>query len=445
VTVRTIPISLVPLGDSAPIVERSGFILLRRDGDTVNKGEPIACCALYMHPSRRAAAVMPFVDQLDYQLVLLAPISGTVSWSPGISHGSWRDWLAFGSKITWKETCELGTVTGSSVDEVPVPDDRRALICSGRRMVPTSDVRGGLLPGWYDRVRAWNLQDVATSLVIATTCHIRPAVFGETRAFHEFLTESAKPIHVNFLAETLIVPTARVVHERLARTESEWQIIAAQIQGWLGTLREEDKALSAAHLSFLLGNLGGPSPLDEPVVLLSLDGLQEISKPTFVLLSLDSESADTYKHYELPFSLSLPTYIYPFLGSDFKRILEDEFTQIPESSPEELADIYRQLAARLGRNGTSLLVANTIVIERGPPLCFPGELRDLSRSSSHRARILNTMLYALEQEGVLTVVDLDSLSATLGVNNIPDGAHGNRAFSEAARKLLLRHVTSDIT
>ncbi|MEY4701691.1 MAG: hypothetical protein RL326_1878, partial [Pseudomonadota bacterium] len=67
---------------------------------------------------------------------------------------------------------------------------------------------------------------------------------------------------------------------------------------------------------------------------------------------------------------------------------------------------------------------------------------DLSLSSSHRSRLLNEMLYSLEQEGVLTVVDIDSLSATLGVSNIPDGAHGNRVFTDAVRELILRHVNA---
>ena len=439
-TVNTIEVSLPPLGKDAPTIDRSGFTLLRRDGDTVSKGEPIACCALYMHPSRNAPVPMPYLDQLDCQLVLLAPVSGTVSWNADLSFGGWRDWLAYGSTILWKEPFQLGRVVGDSPGERPVPDDRRALICSGRRVVPTSDTRGGLLPGWYDRVRAWSLQDVTTSLVIATTCQIRPAIVGETRAFHELLVESATPLHVTFLAETLIVPTARVMYERLTRTESEWRRIAACIQGWFGTLRESDQALSAAHLSFLLGNLGAPSPLEEPVVMLSLDGLKEISRPSFVLLSVDSESADTYHHQALPFSISVPTYSYPTLGGDFRRILEEDFHPKREPSLDELADTYRRLSERLRENGSRLLVANSIVIERGPPLSFPGALRDLSRSSSHRGRLLNDMLYSLEEEGILIVVDIDSLSATLGVSNIPDGAHGNRVFIDAARELILRHA-----
>lgn len=441
-TLNTTEVSLPALGKDAPTIDRSGFTLLRRDGDTVSKGEPIACCTLYAHPSRRSPVVMPYLDQLDYQLALLAPTSGTLSWNPGLSIGGWRDWLAFDSGLQWRESFQLGRVVSDSTHEDPVPVDRRAIICSGRRMVPTSDVRGGLLPGWYDRIRAWSLQDVTTSLVIATTCQIRPAIFGESRAFHEVLAESPTPLHITFLAETLIVPTARVVYERLTRTDPEWKEIAACIQGWFGTLRESDQALSAAHLSFLLGNLGTPSPLVEPVVLLTLDGLKEISRPSFVLLSVDSESADTYQHRTFPFSISVPTYIYPSLGSDFKRIIEENFHPKREVSLDELTDTYRRLSERLSENGTRLLVANTIVIERGAPLLFPGTLRDLSLSSSHRGRLLNDMLYSLEREGVLTVVDIDSLSATLGVSNIPDGAHGNGAFAQAARELILRHVNT---
>lgn len=441
-SLHTIEVSLPPLGKDAPTIDRSGFTLLRRDGDTVSKGEPIACCALYVHPSRNAPVPMPYLDQLDCQLVLLAPISGTLSWNTNLSFGGWRDWIAYGSTAQWNEPFELGRVVGDSPDESPVPHDRRALICSGRRVVPTSDTRGGLLPGWYDRVRAWSLRDVTTSLIIATTCQLRPAIVGETRAFHEILAESTAPLHVTFLAETLIVPTARVMYERLTRTETEWRQIAAVIQRWFGTLREADQALSAAHLSFLLGNLGPPSPLVEPVVLLNLDGLKEISRPSFVLLSVDSESADTYQHRALPFSISLPTYIYPSLGDDFRRIIEEEFHPKRESSLDELAETYRRLSEHLRGNGSQLLVANSIVIERGPPLSFPGALRDLSLSSSHRSRLLNEMLYSLEQEGVLTVVDIDSLSATLGVSNIPDGAHGNRVFTDAVRELILRHVNA---
>jgi hypothetical protein len=50
------------------------------------------------------------------------------------------------------------------------------------------------------------------------------------------------------------------------------------------------------------------------------------------------------------------------------------------------------------------------------------------------------MLYQLQDEGVLSVLDIDALSATIGVKHIPDGAHGNREFIRAAQDLIVRSI-----
>ena len=46
------------------------------------------------------------------------------------------------------------------------------------------------------------------------------------------------------------------------------------------------------------------------------------------------------------------------------------------------------------------------------------------------------MLYQLEDERVLSVVDIDTLSASIGVKHIPDGAHGDGVFVRAVQELL---------
>jgi hypothetical protein len=50
------------------------------------------------------------------------------------------------------------------------------------------------------------------------------------------------------------------------------------------------------------------------------------------------------------------------------------------------------------------------------------------------------MLYQLEDEGVLSVVDIDTLSASIGVKHIPDGAHGNGVFVQAVQELIARSI-----
>lgn len=436
-----IEISLPPLKSSATAVERSSFTLLRRDGDSVERGEPIAFCTLVVYPRSDFTVSVPYFDQIEHYVVILAPGAGRISWNSDISEGGWRDWLAVGSNIRWNDSVPLGRMTVSEAEQGSLlPEDRRIILCSGRRMVPTSDVRGGLLPGWYERVRAWNPHDISTVLVIATTCQLRPAIVGDYRSFHELLTQSVRPLHVTYLPETLLIPTARTMLEGLWRDEHGREQISSLVQSWFGDLRGSDRALSAAHLAFLLATVGGPSPLEEPPVVLQLDGVKRLTGGPCVLLSVDSETADTYQHQTLPFSLSFPKYIYTDCGSDFKRILDEQFYLQKEQAPEELAQTYRQLSKALAHRGGRLLITNTITLERGSPLFLPGTLHNISKASSHRARVLNDMLYQLEDEGVLSVVDIDTLSASIGVKHIPDGAHGNGVFVRAVQELIARSI-----
>ncbi len=438
---NTTEICLPPLAATAPTIERSGFTLLRRDGDPVIQGEPIAFCSLYMHPEATPSVVMPLVDQIDYHLIIVAPNSGTLSWNPDLSLGGWKDWLPFGSGIEWKEQLYLGRIAAPHfVEEPPLPEDRRLLFCSGRRMVPSSDTRGGILPGWYDRVRAWNAQNVSNSLFIAATCQIRPAIFGDTRTFHELLTRAQIPTHLTFLSEGLLVPTAHTILEGLLRSEEDCSTNATLIQSWYETLRAADRAISAAHLTFILGALSNPSPLDETPVVLQVEGLRRVTQPARVVLSLDSEGADTYQHKTLPFSLSIPPYLYNLLGTDLRGILLREFDLKPPPSPNELANTYRQLSRHLAAKGSRVFILNSVVLERGTPLFLPGTRQGLTTSTSHRIRELNKMLYSLEDEGALTVLDVDSLSASLGTSIIPDGAHGNRTFVQGMQDLVLKHL-----
>ncbi len=436
-----IEISVPPLKSSSILVERSGFTLLRRDGDSVERGEPIAFCGLVVYPRRGDAVPVPYFDQFELCLVVLAPAAGRISWNREISQGGWRDWMAVGSNIKWSDCVPLGRMTPTATERNEIlPEDRRIILCSARRMVPTSDVRGGLLPGWYERVRAWNPFDISTVLVVATTCQLRPAFLGDYRAFHDLLTQSIRPLHVTYLPEALTIPTARMMLEALSRDEVAREKVSALVQSWFGELRESDRALSAAHLAILLATVGVASPLEEAPVVLQLDGVKRLTGSPCVLLSVDSETADTYQHRSVPFSLSFPKYIYSDCGRDFKRILDEQFYLEKEQTPDELAQTYRELSKALAKRGSRLLITNTITLERGSPLFLPGALSSVSKASSHRARVLNDMLYQLQDEGVLSVLDIDALSATIGVKHIPDGAHGNREFIRAAQDLIVRSI-----
>jgi len=436
-----IELAIPNLSGEGLAVTRSGFTLLRRDGDRVRKGEPIAFCAVIVFARGGDALPVPIADQVDQYVVVLAPRSGQVHWASDISIGGWRDWLAIGSELRWNESFSIGAINPDTyADEEVLPEDRRVVMCSGRRMAISSDVRGGLLPGWYQKVQGWNFADISRELVVATTCQLRPAILGNYRAFHELLTSSVAPLHVTYLSDSPLVPSASTITEGLIRDSQTQAAILGALKRWLANLAGSDCHVSAANISFLMGHYGGVSVLEEPVTVLQREGVKTLQGARSVLLSVDSEGGDTYQHRDLPFRLSLSPYLYPTAGSDFRRILAEEFIQLPKLDVDELADQYRALSSELSKRGVRLRVANTITIERGTPLLMPAATRSVENTSSYRARVLNDMLYKLADERVLTVLDVDCLSASIGTINIPDGAHGNQYFTQAATKLLAQSL-----
>ena len=434
------PILLPGLQPDACFVGRSGFIPLRREGQRCAAGEPIGFCYLVPAPAGRSAgsAVFPTPEIYDLSAVLLAPATGVLRWSPEASAGGWADLLPHGPLRKAWEPCELGAIDGAGeAPPAPRPPADCVVLATGHRVSSWADVRGTLLAGWYDRVRAWPFSGALRSLVVATGCAFRPVFLGAERSCHELLTAASVPLHLTYLSESLLIPTARSLVEELERTAATRTAILEELRSWYQTLSGPDSGRDATAISFLLSRVEGESPLFAPRVVLQEDGLRTLADPPTILVSIENEEAQHYRHKVLPWTLALPTHLLADAGENLRRLLQERFVREPDPRPEQLAAEYRDLARLVRERGSRLIVANSILLERGAPAVRPALAGEVTTYRSHRVRVINELLRALEDEGAFTVLDIDQLVAAIGTATIPDGVHGDRRFAAAVRDAVL--------
>jgi hypothetical protein len=88
---------------------------------------------------------------------------------------------------------------------------------------------------------------------------------------------------------------------------------------------------------------------------------------------------------------------------------------------------------------------NNFIHEPGAALLRPAWSTNIKDTYSFRTRSINEALGDLEDKGLLTVLDLDLVKATLGGRRFPDGSHSDRAFDLAAQDLILKAVSAAAT
>ena len=419
---------------------RSSFSLLRRDGDLCQQGEPIAFCLVSAEPVGRVAGSKYFeADKEDIFAIVLAPKTGRVSWIPTISKGGWIDVLTSASPIRWREECELGSIECASIEtEPPLEPEDGLILALGSRVVEWGDVRGGVLPGWYDEVRAWRFRGDLSSLIVASTCAIRFAVLGEQRVAHQLLLRTSQPIHLSYYSETTLIPSVGCLLEEVSRTSTELAAISEEVRSWMHCLHGEDSTQAIAFIALLMDRLQRGSPLFREQQVLQHDGVRNLPASASIVLSTASEEGIILRHKSLPFTLCLPRVLR--VPVTLAKVLDERFNILAPYSTDELRVSYQQLSRILQERGHKLFVANAFVSEPGAQLVRPSWMGNITKALSHRTRSLNNALHRLQEQGFLKVLDVDGAVASVGGFHMPDGVHGDREIESAVREVLVRSL-----
>lgn len=358
-----------------------------------------------------------------------------------MSRGGWVDFLPGLAPIEWKnEAVTLGTIEQVPGDSrQPLRDDQCVVLTVGHRVIEWADARGGILPGWYTNIRSWPFSGKPTPIIIATSCIFRFAVLGDMRASQDFHLDSPRPIHIDYLGDTILVPTVGTLLEELLRTPEEKAAILSELRRWLGSLDGAEPWNSASLLGIIMERVASESPLTRKPLVLQRAGITTIEDAPMVVLSAESEDALIFKHKSLPLTLAFTNLFR--LPKDFQRILLEDFVRLPPRPVEELTLSYQHLSHILSARGSKLFVTNNFIHEPGSPLLRPAWNTDIKETYSFRTRHMNGALLDLQAQDALTVLDFDSLKATLGGKAFPDSSHGDRLFDVRCRELLLKAVS----
>jgi hypothetical protein len=433
-----IPITLPPVSSSATRVTRSSFAFLKQNGAACEQGEPVAYCCVHAAANTHSDELPPLAqDKNDLFAIFLAPTTGTIRWDHSMSRGGWLDFLPGLAPIEWRnEEVILGTIEPSPGDsKAPLSLDQSVIITVGHRVVEWADPRGGILPGWYNNIRSWTFSERPFPIIVATSCVFRFAVLGEQRTSHEMHLNAARPLHVDYQGDSLLVPTVGTLLEELLRTPEETAAIMNEMRRWLSSLTSSEPWSTTSLIGILMERVANGSPLTRKPIILQRSGIATIEEAPAIALSAESEDALIFKHTSLPLTLAFTNLFR--IPKDFQMILINNFVRVPPRPVEELALSYQHLSHILSQKGSKLFITNNFVHEPGSPLIRPAWNTDIKTSYSFRTRRINDALLDLQARNALTVLNFDLLKATLGGKTFPDSSHGDRHFDARSRELIL--------
>lgn len=381
-----IPLILPSIASTDTKVIRSSFSLLRRNGDLCIRGEPLAYCIF--NPTKRSRLAEDtfgtYAD--DLFAVIVAPADGVVHWEPGVSRQGWSDLMTFVQPLEWEQESLLGTLTTQNDGGgQPLAPADSILIANGRRMFEWADMRGGLLSGWYEFIRAWRFAGELSSVSFATTCSHRYSVLGDQRLSHELLLGCSRPLHLTYFADTLLLPTAQSLREELEWTPAEREQILRELHASVGSFDGKEAANSGGLISLMLRRVEQGSPFLQTYKVLQSDGVKEVPFPGTVVLSTASEEARVLKHKTLPLTLALPQFFR--LPAEVASLCDENFVLLEPPSAEQIEANLRVVARTLRARGALVFVMNSFVSEAGKPLVRPAWVADVKRTKSYRAGV----------------------------------------------------------
>lgn len=432
-------------------LQRSGLTWLRRSGEAVVAREPLAVCNLRLLAARGAELKAPFPEeQNDLQVVLASPAAGRVELRDELSRGGYADlvptddWEARGVVASIEAATELAEL---------VP-----LVLVGRRGFEGGEGRGGLLPGWHERVRGFwqgtGGRQFGTVLSLGT-CEQTGVFRGPDMAFLSWFSRAPGPAQVVWVSDERTVHSSAVVLQHLRRTPAEARAITEAVQDWIGERLSAagpgtfpafeggetagspagrwPEAQNVLYAMFLLGEAVGTSPILERTQVITRDGLIEQGPPDAVALSLGSEFAPHFRHRRTGWTIAVHGFRFgQFMGPGVVEWLRRDFERLHRS----VADVEHDLAALAeevtARTGAALLVQNSVASSAADRIANYAWLGDeFSESVAVRSGEANLMLGGLTRHPGISVVDSDALAAELGVRQCPDRFHASRQLLEA--------------
>jgi hypothetical protein len=436
---------------------RSSLTMLKGPGATVSAREPIATCYLRLYQVGEGDAGTPFAEeQCDLQLVLAPSAPGRIAPRGALSHGGFQDLVP---SNRWDEREIVTTI------DAPGDVELVSLVLAGRRGFELGEARGGLLPGWHDRARAfWEGPGSGPCGTVLSygTCEQTSAFRGEDAAFLSWFARAPGPAQVIAVADECTVHSTAVALQHLRRTPAEAREITQTIEAWIaermgasgerdypGFLGEASRGtlagrwppaqdvLFAVHL---LAETVSTSPILQRTQLLTRRGLAEQRPPDAIAMSLASELAPHFRHRRTGWIVAIHGFRFgQYLGPAVADWLRRDFEPLPRTA----ADIERDLLALAdevtARTGACLLVQNLIASsmgERVPNYAWLGDA--FPTSVSVRGNEANLMLSGATRHPAISAIDSDAMAARLGVRHCPDLLHAGRELVEAQRDELQR-------
>jgi hypothetical protein len=440
-------IRIPSLSASPHSLVRSGLQWLRRSGDRVAAREPIAVCHIRLFDAQDREGPPPLAEERhDLQVVLATRTAGTVQLRADLSKGGYRDLIG---SAAWD--------AGASVGSMDVPDCDGALLpllLAGRRGFESGEARGGLLPGWHDRVRAcWQGERAAGThrfgnLLALGNCEQTGLFRGDDMAFLSWFSRAPGPVQIMAIADERCVHSSAVLLQQLRRTPAEAFAITNSVHDWLserlthagrGSLPAPASRRPAAqdmlYALHLLAEATGGSPILDCTETLTPNGVAQIGPPDALALSLGSEFAAHYRHQKTGWLVAFHAARFgPFIGAGIADWLRRDFERVPRTIADIETDLAALAAEVQARTGAVLLVQNVVASSEADRISNYSWLGDAFEDS---VSVLNTeanmMLFGLTRMTNISMIDADALAAELGTKNIPDRTHASRDLLEAQR------------
>ncbi len=403
----------------------------------------IAYCNIGFTPTVTPRRAPPFAGEgEDLQVALATRIGGRLRRAPEASRGGFFDLLDH--FLAWEPDYAIGAIeTPDDQPSEPAGGDLRLMMTTGRRPSGIIDDRKGLATGWHDVSRAWwSDQPRPMSVMFAQgICELLGVIKGDSIAFLELFDDAPGAVHVVYVNDGPIVPSARQLLEQIRRTPEESAIIANDLMQALASGGITPTPADWIFAGIILNTLQR-SPIGQRYDVIGRAGLGETIGPDVVLLTANGEPSYSARHKTLDYALHCHQFRMGQAGPAIQRWYTDAFTFAPFPIEAVAAD-YRALVGEIRARwpNTLILVCNAMS-SRGEDDIHTYAAFDAPMGASLetvRSKDINLMLHDLAAELDIVIVDADAIATELGgQRSIPDGVHQNGAMQREVRAEVLR-------
>jgi len=405
---------------------RSDVRWLKEDGQACRAGDLIGYCNIAMAAGDAGAFAE---ESFDLQVAFAAPVAGIFRRQADASRGGYIARLA---ASPWRDDQLVGHIEPAADAPRDADPQPRRLFLAGRRPQAIIEDRSGLLTGWHDRRRAWWGEGVDTTLIGAGTCEQDAILRGEDMPFHALFMASEAG-HVVLTQGEPLVPSARILIERMARTADDVAAIRADAIAGLAAGAAAPTAADWLFMGALLNGLEH-SPLNESHDLLDGGGLRRVGPAGALCLSLGAELPVLFRHKRLGYAINCHGYRLVACGVAVRQWIRTHFEMV-----ERTVDAVRADYATLAHHAR--LFAVNLISTQGHEMVRNYAMLDaqtFAQLGTVRSKRLNLMLHDLAADDRVDIVDGDAISARLGMSvHLPDGTHASGAINAAIRAELL--------